>query len=108
MAERGRSSNNSSKAWNRGGRDADYRRGLTYATTDGCDVERRDRRGLRIQADSFLSRHFERHWLRLRELGSPHPLALSTSCCRKHSGSRRYSRDPECPARTPALRVRAA
>src|SRR6202021_446536 len=47
MAERGRSSNNSSKAWNRGGRDADYRRGLTYATTDGCDVERRDGRDCR-------------------------------------------------------------
>src|ERR1700752_1620870 len=29
------------------GRDADYRRGLTYATTDGCDVERRDGGGNR-------------------------------------------------------------
>jgi hypothetical protein len=41
------------------------------------ETERRDRRGLRIQADSFLSRHFEGYWLRLRELGSPHPLTLS-------------------------------
>ena len=33
------------KLGKRGGRNADYRRGLTYATTDGCDVERRDGRG---------------------------------------------------------------
>src|SRR6201988_3196580 len=29
------------------GRDADYRCGLTYATTDGCDAERRDGRDCR-------------------------------------------------------------
>src|SRR5580700_116689 len=55
MTSRSRPPNGSSKlcgdhpakARNRGGRDADYRRGLTYATTDGCDVERRDGRGNR-------------------------------------------------------------
>ena len=31
----------------------------------------------------------------------PHPLAHPTNSCRKHSGSRRYSRDPCCPAQPP-------
>src|SRR5580700_10572814 len=55
MTSRSRPPNGSSKlcgdhpgkARNRGGRDADYRRGLTYATTDGCDVERRNGRDCR-------------------------------------------------------------
>jgi hypothetical protein len=41
-------------------------------------------------------------------LGSPHPLALPTSFCRRHSGSRRCLRDPERPAQPPALPLRAA
>src|SRR5579864_8029530 len=38
---------------------------------------------------------------------SPHPLALPTSFGPRHSGSRRYSRDPECPAHTPYFCNRA-
>ena len=44
-----------------------------------------------------LSRHFERHWLRLRHSGW-----IASTRSPQNSGSRRYSRDPEYPAQHPA------
>src|SRR6201987_1675708 len=64
------------------GRDADYRRGLTYATTDGCDVERRDGRDCR---EDFAAR---------RRFGSR---VLLDSCWTDSGGDRSHWLDAVVP-----------